>query len=111
VRCRRLDGLLERDEPDAALIGQPGALATAARGGARPAGLFGLEGRSTLGTKLVVAVGELASGSTTWSLHGAGAAGTPVVLGATTAAVARRRAGGSWRWVIDNAWGDQAVTG
>jgi hypothetical protein len=25
--------------------------------------------------------------------------------------VARRRAGGSWRWVIDNAWGDQAVTG
>jgi ketosteroid isomerase-like protein len=59
----------------------------------------------------VVAVGELASGSTTWSLHGAGAAGTPVVLGATTAAVARRRAGGSWRWVIDNAWGDQAVTG
>jgi ketosteroid isomerase-like protein len=59
----------------------------------------------------VVAVGALASGSNTWSLNGTGPAGNPVALGATTAEVARRRADGSWRWVIDNAWGDQAVTG
>ena len=38
-----------------------------------------------------------------------GPGGDPVVLGATTAKVARRQTDGSWRYVIDNAWGDQAV--
>jgi hypothetical protein len=29
----------------------------------------------------------------------------------TTAEVARRQADGSWLYVIDNAWGDQAISG
>ena len=52
---------------------------------------------------------ELAYSSNTWSLTGTGADGNPVVLGATTAEVARRQADASWRYVIDNAWGDQAA--
>jgi len=39
-----------------------------------------------------------------WSLSGTEPDGTPVVLGATTAEVARRQADGTWRYVIDNAW-------
>ena len=70
-----------------------------------------LKGHITLDTKLVVTVGDLAYLANTWSLSGTGPDGTPVVLGATTAEVARRQADGTWRYVIDNAWGDQATTG
>jgi hypothetical protein len=34
--------------------------------------------------------------------------GSPAELGAVTAEVARRQTDGSWLYVIDNAWGDQA---
>jgi ketosteroid isomerase-like protein len=55
--------------------------------------------------------GDLAYLSNAWSLNGTGPDGNPVALGATTAEVARRQADGTWRYVIDNAWGDQAATG
>jgi ketosteroid isomerase-like protein len=103
---------MELYEPDAALIAQPGSLANGIEQ-ARAAlqGFLALKGRITLDTKLVVTVGELAYLANTWSLTGTGPDGAPVVLGATTAEVARRQADGSWRYVIDNAWGDQAVAG
>jgi uncharacterized protein (TIGR02246 family) len=105
-----LDALMELYESDAALIAQPGSVAHG-REQARAAlqGFLALKGRITLDTKLVVTVGELAYLANTWSLTGTGADGNPVVLGATTAEVARRQADGGWRYVIDNAWGDQAV--
>ena len=55
--------------------------------------------------------GDLAYLANIWLLSGTGPDGNPVVLGATTAEVARRQADGSWRYVIDNAWGDRAVAG
>jgi ketosteroid isomerase-like protein len=70
-----------------------------------------LKGHITLDTKLVVTVSDLAYLSNTWSLSGTGPDGNPVTLGATTAEVARRQADGTWRYAIDNAWGDQAVAG
>jgi uncharacterized protein (TIGR02246 family) len=107
-----LDGLMELYEPDAALIAQPGSLARGIEQ-ARAAlqGFLALKGRITLDTKLAITVGELAYLSNSWSLSGTGPDGNPVVLGATTAEVARRQADGSWRYVIDNAWGDRAVPG
>jgi ketosteroid isomerase-like protein len=107
-----LDGLMELYESDAALIAQPGSVARGSEQ-ARAAlqGFLALKGRITLDTKLVFTVGELAYLSNTWSLSGTGPDGNPVVLGATTAEVARRQADGGWRYVIDNAWGDQAVAG
>ena len=56
-------------------------------------------------------MGELAYLANSWSLSGTGPDGDPVVLGATTAEVGQRQAAGSWRYAIDNAWGDQAVAG
>ena len=105
-----LDALMELYESDAALIAQPGSVAHG-REQARTAlqGFLALKGHITLDTKLVVTVGELAYLSNSWSLRGTGPDGNPVVLGATTAEVARRQADGGWRYVIDNAWGDQAV--
>jgi uncharacterized protein (TIGR02246 family) len=107
-----LEGLMELYEPDAALIAQPGSIA---HGGeqmrAALQGFLALKGRITLDTKLVFTLGELAYLSNSWSLSGTGPDGNPVVLGATTAEVARRQADGTWRYVIDNAWGDQAVAG
>jgi hypothetical protein len=93
-------------------MAQPGSLANGSEQ-ARAAlqGFLALKGRITLDTKVVVP-------SATWPIWptpGRSAAldpdGNPVTLGATTAEVARRQADGSWRYVIDNAWGDQAVTG
>jgi uncharacterized protein (TIGR02246 family) len=107
-----LDGLMELYEPDAALIAQPGSLAEGSEQ-ARAAlqGFLALKGHITLDTKLVITVGELAYLANTWSLTGTGPDGNPVALGATTAEVARCQADGTWRYVIDNAWGDQAVAG
>ena len=104
-----IDGLMELYESDAALIAQPGSVG---RGSeqvrAALQGFLALKGRIT---KLVFTVGDLAYLSNTWSLNGTGPDGNSVVLGATTAEVARRQADGTWRYVIDNALGDQAVSG
>ena len=103
---------MELYEPNAALIAQPGSVSHGSEEvRAALQGFLALKGRITLNTKLVVTVGDLAYLSNTWSLNGTGPDGNPVALGATTAEVARRQAGGTWCYVIDNAWGDQAVTG
>jgi uncharacterized protein (TIGR02246 family) len=105
-----LDSLMELYEPDAALIAQPGSVAHGSdQARAALQGFLALKGRITLDTKLVVTVADLTYLSNTWSLSGTGPDGSPVVLGATTAEVARRQADGTWLYVIDNAWGDQAV--
>jgi len=107
-----IDGLMELYEANAALIAQPGSVDHGSEQvRAALQGFLALKGRITLDTKLVFTVGDLAYLSNTWSLSGTGPDGNLVTLGATTAEVARRQADGTWRYVIDNAWGDQAVTG
>jgi len=107
-----LEALMELYESDAALIPQPG---TVVEGTAaiRDALRWFLDrrGEITLDTKLVVRVGDLAFLTNRWSLTGGTMPdGSPAQLGATTAEVARRQRDGTWLYVIDNAWGDQAST-
>ena len=106
-----IDGLVDLYEPDATLIPAPGAQANGLDE-IREAlkGFLAMQGQISLDTKLVVAVDDLAYLSNTWSLEGKDADGNPVTLGATTAEVARRQDDGRWLYVIDNAWGDAAVT-
>ena len=106
-----LDALMALYEPDAALVPQPGAVAegTAA---IRESLTWFLDrrGRITLDTKLVLRVGDLAYLANRWSLTGGTMPdGSRAELGATTAEVARRQPDGTWLYVIDNAWGDQAA--
>jgi uncharacterized protein (TIGR02246 family) len=106
-----VEALIALYEPDAALVPQPG---TVVEGTAaiRDALRWFLDrgGQITLDTKLVVRVGDLAYLANRWSLTGATMPdGSPAELGATTAEVARRQPDGTWRYVIDNAWGDQAA--
>ena len=105
-----LDGLMELYESNAALVAQPGSVAYGSEQvRAALQGLLARGGRIRLDTKLVVAVRELAYLSGTWSLQGTGPDGDPVSLGATTAEVVRRQADGTWRYVIDNALGEQGL--
>jgi ketosteroid isomerase-like protein len=107
-----IDGLMELYDADAALIAQPGSVANGSEQVRAALQTFlALKGSITLDTKLVVTVGDLAYLSNTWSLRGTGPEGDPVTLGATTAEVARRQPDTTWRYVIDNAWGDRAVAG
>ena len=107
-----IEALIALYEPDAALIPQPGTVAegtAAIRDSLR--WFLDRGGRISVDTKLVLRVGDLAFLANRWSLTGGTMPdGSPAQLGATTAEVARRQPDGTWLYVIDNAWGDQAAT-
>jgi uncharacterized protein (TIGR02246 family) len=105
-----LEGLMALYEPEATLVPQPGAVAEGSPAIRESLRWFlDRKGRITLDTKLVLRVGDLAYLSNRWSLTGGTMPdGSPAELGATTAEVVRQQPDGTWRLVIDNAWGDQA---
>lgn len=105
-----LDALLALYEPDAALIAQPGVVATGADEiGPALQAFLDLAGQIKLDTKQVVTVGELAYLTNRWTLTGTNPDGTQLEMGATTAEVARKQDDGTWLYVIDNAIGDAAA--
>jgi ketosteroid isomerase-like protein len=113
-----IDGLMELYESNAVRVAQPDDVSHGSAGvRAALVGLLALKqhhhGSFTLIPKLRITVGELAFLSAHWTLRGTNPEGTlPVgtLMEATTAEVVRRQSDGTWRYVIDNAWGDQAVS-
>jgi uncharacterized protein (TIGR02246 family) len=107
-----IDALMALYEPEAVLVPQPGAVAegtAAIRDSLR--WFLDRGGQIKLDTKLVLRAGDLAFLANRWSLTGGTMPdGSPADLGAATAEVARRQPDGTWLYVIDNAWGDQAAT-
>ena len=105
-----LNGLLALYEPDAALIPEPGVVVHGLDEiGPALQGFLDLGGTMSLDTKTSVVVGDLAYLTNRWSLTGTDPDGNPFEMGAVTAEMVRRQADGSWRFVIDNAWGDLAA--
>jgi ketosteroid isomerase-like protein len=65
-------------------------------------GFLALKLPISLERKRVLAKGEVALVSSTWSISGAGPDGSAVNLGGNTTEVVRRQSDGSWRYVIDD---------
>jgi uncharacterized protein (TIGR02246 family) len=105
-----VNALVDLYEADAVLVPFPGSVAQGSKEvRAALEEFLGMQGRLTLEGKVALVVDDLAYLSGRWHLTGTGPDGNEMTLGATTAEVARRQADGTWRYVIDNAWGDQAA--
>jgi len=98
-----LEALVALYEPDAALVPQPGQVATG-REAIREAlqGFLTLCGEFRMEVKGVVETGDFALVRSNWSLSGAGPGGCLVDLSGRGAEVVRRQPDGSWLYVIDN---------
>ncbi|MEA2584173.1 MAG: hypothetical protein QOF33_2258 [Thermomicrobiales bacterium] len=105
-----LDGLMTLYEPDAAFVVRPGQVVTGlAAVRQATADLLTLQPRATLEVSAVVRAGDLALLISRWHLTGTGVDGTAVDTGGQTSDVARWQEDGTWRFAIDNPWGDAAV--
>jgi uncharacterized protein (TIGR02246 family) len=106
INAGDLDALMPLYEPEAGFAAQPGSLAHGPAGVRQGlAGFIAMKGKLDLEVKRVLKASDLALVTTVWSFTGAGPSGEPVKLAARSADVLRRRADGSWRFVIDNPWG------
>jgi uncharacterized protein (TIGR02246 family) len=107
-----LDGLLALYEDDAAFVAGP---QTVVNGRAAISealqGFIALKPSVTLNTLLVVNGSGLALVIAKWELQGTGPDGSPVTLSGQTSDTLRRQADGTWKFAIDNPFGDAAAGG
>ncbi len=102
-----LDALDALYEPEAAFVAQPGTVVNGSVAIREAnAALLALKPRATLELLTTVRSGDLALLVSRWSVEGTGADGKPIIVKGQTSDVARRQADGTWRFAIDNPWGD-----
>lgn len=105
-----LEGLATLYDPDAAYVVRPGETVVGEAAVREAlAGLLALQPRATLEPLFVVRTGDLALLISRWRLTGTGPDGAAVDLGGKTGDVARRQGDGTWRYAIDNPWGEAAA--
>jgi uncharacterized protein (TIGR02246 family) len=103
-----VDALIDLYEPDARMLGEDGAVACGVDAiRAVWAGFTALGGHISLTTRYAVEADDLALLSNAWTFE---MDGSPVAS-SVTAEVARRQEDGSWRYIIDNPYGNQIETG
>ncbi len=110
INRRDLDGLAALYEAGAAFVVRPGHVVTGnAAVRQATADLLALRPSATLEVLTVVRTGDLALLISRWQLTGSDADGTAIEVSGQTADVVRRQIDGSWRFAIDNPWGDAAA--
>lgn len=105
-----VDALIDLYEPDGAFITSPGTVATGLVA-IREAivGLLAFQGRVTINTRWVTIVGDIALLHGDWNLPGTNPTdGSAILVEALDTEVARRQADGTWRFVIDDPFGNVA---
>ena len=94
-------------ETDASLAPAPGEVVTGTAA-IREAldGLLALKGNMTIDTVRVIAANDVALLHGSWILSGTDPDGNPVELAGRNTEVVRRQPNGSWRFIVDNPFGD-----
>ena len=101
------DALMALYEPDASLAPAPGDVVTGLDAIREAlAGFLALKGQMTIETLRVIPSGDVALLHGMWLLTGTGPDGNPLELAGRNTEVVRRQADGSWRFVVDNPFGD-----
>src|SRR4029434_6749894 len=95
---------------DAAFVVRPGHVVTGVAAIRRAtADLLALRPSASLEVREVVRAGDVVLLISTWHLTGTAADGSAIEVGGQTADVVRRHGDGTWRFAIDNPWGDAAA--
>ena len=99
--------LLDLYEPDASLAPAPGEVVTGLEAIRQVLdGFLALKGQMTIETLRVLPSGDIALLHGMWILTGTGPDGNPIELAGRNTEVVRRQPDGSWRFIVDNPFGD-----
>jgi uncharacterized protein (TIGR02246 family) len=103
---RDVETLVDLYEPDAAMVPKPHQLARGEEAIRRALEqLLSLKGTFVLTTSYVIEAADLALLRGEWQLNGTGPDGRNIETTGNDIEVARRQADGTWRFVIDHAFG------
>lgn len=104
--------LLSLYEPDAALVPEPGTVATGHPEIGAALKQFQAVGTMTAETRYCIEIGDVALASAAWRISGTGPDAESVEVSGTSADLLRRQSDGRWLLVVDHPFGadDRLVT-
>lgn len=109
LNAQDLEAALSLYEDDAILVPEPGVKATGLDEiRSALADLLAIKPTGTISTKTIDLTGDIALLHSPWTQVGTDENGEKVSFSGITAEVVRKQADGTWKYVIDDAWGGAA---